>query len=58
MSPKVYLNDAYKMKDGKVAVYILVHIDNQSLKFPTVALPQTYSFLNCYLPALFDHLLL
>ena len=35
MSPKVYLNDAYKMKDGKVAVYIFVHIDNRSLKFPT-----------------------
>lgn len=34
-SPKVFLHEGYKKKDGTCAIYILVHIDNQSLKFPT-----------------------
>ena len=34
-SPKVFLHEGYKKKDGTCAVYILVHIENKSLKFPT-----------------------
>ena len=34
-SPKVFLHEAYKKKDGTCAVYVLVHIDNRSIKFPT-----------------------
>ena len=34
-SPKVFLHTGYKKKDGTCAVYILVHIENKSLKFAT-----------------------
>lgn len=34
-SVKLFLNTKYKKKDGKCAVYLLVHIDYKSLKFPT-----------------------
>ena len=34
-SPKVFLHTGYKKKDGTCAIYILVHIENKSLKFPT-----------------------
>ena len=34
-SPKVFLHSGYKKKDGTCAIYILVHIENKSLKFPT-----------------------
>jgi site-specific recombinase XerD len=32
---KLFINKKYKKKDGKCAVYLLVHIDYKSLKFPT-----------------------
>ena len=36
MSPqKVFINDAYKKKDGTSAVYILVHLRGESIKFAT-----------------------
>ena len=34
-SVKVYINSKYKKKDGKSAIYLIVHIDYKSLKFPT-----------------------
>lgn len=34
-SVKVYINSKYKKKDGKSAVYLLVHINYKSMKFPT-----------------------
>lgn len=34
-SVKVYLNSKYKKKDGSCSIYLLVHIDYKSLKFPT-----------------------
>ncbi|MCY1720137.1 site-specific integrase [Prolixibacteraceae bacterium Z1-6] len=34
-SPKVFINDSYKKKDGSSAIYILVHIGGQSIKFAT-----------------------
>lgn len=34
-TPKIFINDKYKKKDGKSAVYILVHIGGKSLKFAT-----------------------
>jgi len=34
-SVNVYLNKKYKKKNGKCAVYLIVHLDYKSLKFPT-----------------------
>ena len=32
---KVYLNKSYQKRNGECAIYIMVHIDYKSLKFPT-----------------------
>ncbi|NQU84508.1 MAG: site-specific integrase [Mariniphaga sp.] len=34
-SPKVFINDGYTKKDGTSAVYILVHLRGESIKFST-----------------------
>lgn len=34
-NPFVYLNKSYLKKDGSYAIYIVINIDNQTLRFPT-----------------------
>lgn len=35
MTPKIFIHDGYKKKDGTAAIYVLVHLAGKSLKFPT-----------------------
>ncbi len=46
MTPKIFIHDSYKKKDGTAAIYVLVHLAGKSLKFPTGV--------SCD-PELFDH---
>lgn len=34
-TPKIFINEKYKKKNGTSAVYILVHLGGKSIKFPT-----------------------